>query len=124
MIFKTVQRKCLVASLLHPSTNSSYFEYKNWHKLEVNFSCIGYSSGVDLSHILWIMSHWDARVAPLVYVLRVWAAHNNVVSAKKPGPFITNFSLVIMTIFFLQNERILPTLQLLNNMSGELFGWD
>ena len=53
------------------------------------------SSGVDLSHMLWIMKNWDERVAPLVYTVRIWAAHNRVVSKTQPCPFITNFTLKI-----------------------------
>lgn len=103
------------------SIRNKSFEGKDQNKFKVNLYFLGYSSGVDFGHILWILNHWDARVSPLVYTLRIWAAHNNVVSAKKPSPFITNFCLVVMIIFFLQTEKILPPLQLLQNMSGEIY---
>ncbi|XP_034242553.1 poly(A) RNA polymerase, mitochondrial-like isoform X2 [Thrips palmi] len=84
-----------------------------YHQIMTNVECdIQNSSaaGVDTSHILYTMNKWDLRVAPLVYSLRLWAAQNNITCVKKPSPYITNFSLMLMVIFFLQTEQILPSL--------------
>lgn len=78
-----------------------------------------FSEGLDTSHILYLMNKWDDRVAPLVYTIRIWAAQNNVTCLKRPAPFITNFSMMFMVIFFLQNEQILPSLHSFNSLPGE-----
>lgn len=75
------------------------------------------ASGIDLTHILWLMNHWDSRLAPLVFAIRMWAAQNNI-CVKKPGPLLTNFALTIMIIFFLQSQNILPSLHSLQNVKG------
>ncbi|KAK3927867.1 Poly(A) RNA polymerase, mitochondrial [Frankliniella fusca] len=75
------------------------------------------ASGIDLTHILWLMNHWDSRVAPLVFAIRMWAQQTKI-CVKKPGPQLTNFGLTIMIIFFLQSQNILPSLHSLQNIKG------
>lgn len=79
---------------------------------DLNISC---PAGVDFTHMLWIMKHWDKRVAPLAYTLMTWFSHNKICPTK-PGPHITNFSMMFLIVFFLQNQNILPSLHLFQSL--------
>lgn len=78
------------------------------------------AAGIDISHILWLMKHWDPRVAPLVHTVRVWAEQNMVVPPKKPVGYMTNFSLMLMVIFYLQTQKILPSLISLQDLPAHI----
>ncbi|MBZ3883947.1 Poly(A) RNA polymerase, mitochondrial, partial [Sciurus carolinensis] len=63
------------------------------------------------SELLYMYGALDSRVRALVFSVRCWArAHS--LTTSIPGAWITNFSLTVMVIFFLQQRSppILPTL--------------
>lgn len=62
----------------------------------------------------------DSRVRALVFSIRCWARAHSLTSSI-PGAWITNFSLTVMVIFFLQRRSppILPTLDYLKTLAGE-----
>ena len=63
---------------------------------------------------------FDWRVRPLTFTVRKWAQSLKLVTKNIPGPWITNFSLSLMVIFFLQHKRILPSLNLLKSQASKL----
>ncbi|XP_068628339.1 poly(A) RNA polymerase, mitochondrial-like [Battus philenor] len=80
------------------------------------------TTGVHMSELLWMFGCLDARIRPLVFVVRSWAKAVGLTSPH-PGPWITNFPLTLMVIFFLQQKRntgfILPPLKLLIDKAGK-----
>ncbi|XP_042542185.1 poly(A) RNA polymerase, mitochondrial [Dipodomys spectabilis] len=71
------------------------------------------------SELLYIYGALDSRVRALVFSIRHWARTHSLTSSI-PGAWITNFSLTMMVIFFLQRRSppILPTLDSLKSLAG------
>ncbi|KAI4468026.1 poly a polymerase cid pap -related [Holotrichia oblita] len=78
-------------------------------------------SGVHMSNLLYIMGEIDTRVRPLVFTIRKWAAEVGLTNSY-PGRWITNFSLTLMVLAFLQkpgrNSPLLPGLNILVKSAG------
>lgn len=72
------------------------------------------------SELLYIYGALDSRVRALVFSIRCWARAHSLTSSI-PGAWITNFSLTMMVIFFLQRRSppILPTLDYLKSLAGK-----
>ncbi|XP_061778327.1 poly(A) RNA polymerase, mitochondrial [Nerophis ophidion] len=71
------------------------------------------------SELLYLYGQLDPRVRHLVFSIRFWArAH--CVTSNTPGSWITNFSLTVMVLFFLQRRSpsIIPTLNHLRELAG------
>ncbi|XP_036098381.1 poly(A) RNA polymerase, mitochondrial isoform X2 [Molossus molossus] len=70
------------------------------------------------SELLYIYGALDSRVRALVFSIRCWARAHSLTSSV-PGAWITNFSLTMMVIFFLQTRSppILPTLDYLKTLA-------
>ncbi|XP_042591392.1 poly(A) RNA polymerase, mitochondrial-like isoform X2 [Cyprinus carpio] len=73
------------------------------------------------SELLFLYGKLDPRVRPLVFSVRCWARAHSITSSI-PGAWITNFSLTVMVVFFLQqrNPPILPTLDRLKELAEKL----
>ncbi|KAK9883966.1 hypothetical protein WA026_004902 [Henosepilachna vigintioctopunctata] len=73
-------------------------------------------SGVHMSDFLYIMGSIDSRVRPLVFAIRKWAQEVGLTNSS-PGRWITNFSLTLLVLAFLQgplhSPPILPSLNTL-----------
>ncbi|KRT79145.1 hypothetical protein AMK59_6624 [Oryctes borbonicus] len=78
-------------------------------------------SGVHMSNLLHLMGEFDSRVRPLVFTVRKWAAEVGLTNSH-PGRWITNFSLGLMVLAFLQKPGyappVLPGLNLLIKSAG------
>ncbi|XP_075171632.1 poly(A) RNA polymerase, mitochondrial [Anomaloglossus baeobatrachus] len=72
------------------------------------------------SELLYIYGNLDHRVRALVFTLRCWARVHGITSGI-PGQWITNFSLTMMVLFFLQkrNPPVIPTLDQLKSLAGK-----
>lgn len=81
--------------------------------LEIDLS-MSNLSGVYMSELLYLFGQLDERVKPLVFVVRKWATSVGLTNSA-PGPWITNFSLTCLVLFFLQQVKrpILPPINLL-----------
>lgn len=64
-----------------------------------------------MSELLYMFAQIDTRVSPLVFCIRRWAQTKNVTN-HSPGPWISNFSLTCLVIFYLQqlNQPVLPSI--------------
>lgn len=76
-------------------------------------------SGVIMSQILHCLCNIDERVKPLVFFIKVWAKQLEV-TCEYPCGRITNFSLSLLVLFFLQQSGVnhppvLPTLDIFLN---------
>lgn len=82
--------------------------------LEIDLS-MSNLSGVYMSELLYLFGELDSRVKPLVFVIRKWANAVGLTNSSVPGPWITNFSLTCLVLFFLQQTKrpILPPINLL-----------
>ncbi|XP_056326042.1 poly(A) RNA polymerase, mitochondrial [Danio aesculapii] len=71
------------------------------------------------SELLFLCGHLDPRVRHLVFSVRCWARAHSITSSI-PGAWITNFSLTVMVVFFLQQRSpaMLPTLDRLKELAG------
>jgi len=65
-----------------------------------------------MSELLHLYGEIDWRVRPLVIAIRQWAKSQKI-TYESPGPWITNFSLTLLVLFYLQQKKILPSLNIL-----------
>ncbi|EFN77484.1 Poly(A) RNA polymerase, mitochondrial [Harpegnathos saltator] len=84
------------------------FEYT---RLECDLSTTNMSA-VYMSELLHLYGEIDWRVRPLVSVIRNWAKVQEI-TCDSPGPWITNFSLSLLVLFYFQQKNILPSLRML-----------
>ncbi|XP_060863334.1 poly(A) RNA polymerase, mitochondrial-like [Metopolophium dirhodum] len=69
-------------------------------------------TAVNMSELLYIFGNFDYRVRPLVFTVKMWAKEINLTN-DTPGRWITNFSLTLLVLFYLQQEKIIPDIQTL-----------
>uniref|UniRef100_UPI0037E8BA43 poly(A) RNA polymerase, mitochondrial isoform X2 n=1 Tax=Semicossyphus pulcher TaxID=241346 RepID=UPI0037E8BA43 len=71
------------------------------------------------TELLYLYGELDPRVRSLVFTVRCWARAHGITSSI-PGAWITNFSLTVMVLFFLQKRSppIIPTLDHLRDLAG------
>ncbi|CAN8185055.1 unnamed protein product [Coccothraustes coccothraustes] len=87
------------------------------------FQCdlsVSNSIAIRSSELLYIYGCLDSRVRALVFTVRCWARVHGLTNSA-PGTWITNFSLTMMVMFFLQRRSppIIPTLDQLKELAGE-----
>lgn len=96
------------------------------HLIHHNFLIIYLSShfffsiAIRSSELLYIYGCLDSRVRALVFTIRCWARVHGLTNSA-PGTWITNFSLTMMVMFFLQKRSppIIPTLDQLKELAGK-----
>lgn len=92
--------------------NAFFFRYK-----------LCYRSGVHMSEFLYLMSSIDERVKPLVFTIRKWASSVGLTNTS-PGRWISNFSLTLLVLAFLQkppsSTPILPSFNNLVKQAGNI----
>ncbi|KAL2750059.1 hypothetical protein V1477_002130 [Vespula maculifrons] len=69
-----------------------------------------------MSEVLFLYGELDSRVKPLVFTIRKWAKDNKLTNIY-PGKTITNFSLTLLVIFYLQQINILPVINKMTTYS-------
>ncbi|KAL7856829.1 hypothetical protein SRHO_G00157280 [Serrasalmus rhombeus] len=71
------------------------------------------------TELLYVYGSLDARVRYLVFTVRCWARVHGITSGI-PGAWITNFSLTVLVLFFLQQRTpaVLPTVDQLRDLAG------
>ncbi|NWV60440.1 PAPD1 protein, partial [Malurus elegans] len=87
------------------------------------FQCdlsVSNSIAIRSSELLYIYGCLDSRVRALVFTIRCWARVHGLTNSA-PGTWITNFSLTMMVMFFLQRRSppIIPTLDQLKELADE-----
>lgn len=71
-----------------------------------------------MSELLNLYGEIDWRVRPLVITIRKWAKIEEITS-EVPGQWITNFSLSLLVLFYLQHKNILPSLKELKSYASK-----
>lgn len=87
-----------------------FISYK--YKTSIMSTTISFRIAIYMSELLNFYGEIDCRVRPLVMVVRKWAK-NQEITSYSPGPWITNFSLSLLVLFYLQQKNILPSLSTL-----------
>lgn len=72
-----------------------------------------------MSELLYLYGEMDQRLRPMTFTVRKWAEAQKLTN-KTPGGWITNFSLSLMVIFYLQTKKILPSLNVLKSLASKL----
>ncbi|XP_075899224.1 poly(A) RNA polymerase, mitochondrial [Nelusetta ayraudi] len=74
---------------------------------------------VKSTELLYLYGELDPRVRHLVFTVRCWARAHGVTSSI-PGAWITNFSLTVMVLFFLQKRSnpVIPTVDHMKELAG------
>ncbi|NXD24143.1 PAPD1 protein, partial [Spelaeornis formosus] len=85
------------------------------------FQCdlsVSNSIAIRSSELLYIYGCLDSRVRALVFTIRCWARVHGLTNSA-PGTWVTNFSLTMMVMFFLQRRSppIIPTLDQLKGLA-------
>lgn len=65
-----------------------------------------------MSELLYTYGELDWRVKPLICTIRKWARNTNI-TKDISGQWITNFSLTLLILFYLQIKNILPSLKVI-----------
>lgn len=65
-----------------------------------------------MSELLYTYGELDWRVKPLICTIRKWARNTNI-TKNISGQWITNFSLTLLILFYLQIKNILPSLKVI-----------
>lgn len=83
-----------------------------------------FSIAIRSSELLYIYGCLDSRVRALVFTIRCWARVHGLTNSA-PGTWITNFSLTMMVMFFLQRRSppVIPTLDQLKELAGKHSCW-
>lgn len=71
-----------------------------------------------MSELLFLYGEVDWRVRPLVVAIRQWAKAQGITS-DSPGCWITNFSLTLLVLFYLQQKNLLPSLNALKTYASK-----
>lgn len=79
---------------------------------------ISNETAVNMSELLYIFGHFDYRVRPLVFAVKMWAKEINLTN-NTPGRWITNFSLTLLVLFYLQQEKIIPAIETLVKQAND-----
>ncbi|CAK9798902.1 Poly(A) RNA polymerase, mitochondrial [Anthophora plagiata] len=82
--------------------------------MQCDLSC-GNASALHMSELLYIYAELDWRVKPLVCTIRTWARNCNL-TQETAGHWITNFSLTLLIMFYLQIKNILPSLHFIESI--------
>ncbi|XP_053672015.1 poly(A) RNA polymerase, mitochondrial [Anopheles nili] len=77
------------------------------------------TAGVYMSELLFLFGQLDARVRPLTFCIRRWAQAVGLTN-QAPGYWITNFSLTMLVMYFLQQlpSPVLPSINKLIQLSA------
>ena len=84
------------------------------------YLCISnFRDSLYMSELLWTLGELDSRVRPLVFTIRQWARCQKV-TRSVPGPWPSNFALVLLAVYFLQTlpQPVLPSVQELIKQTG------
>ncbi|KAK3591389.1 hypothetical protein CHS0354_005309 [Potamilus streckersoni] len=78
-------------------------------------------SGLKMTELLCTYGELDARFRPLIYAVKMWAHECGVTVVQRPSPYPSNFTLIMLVIFFLQTRKnpILPSINKLCNLAGK-----
>lgn len=89
---------------------------------DVNCSC---EMGVKNSEFLKFCRLYDARVDQLVSFVKLFAIKYDIIG-RGPGDHLNSYTVVLLVLFFLQHENILPSVEVLQrNIEDELCcGWN
>lgn len=73
-----------------------------------------------MSELLYLLGEIDERVRPLIFFVRRWAEDWKVTRIIRPGPWISNFMLSCLVIFYLQQlkQPILPSIDELKRQAS------
>ncbi|XP_076381184.1 mitochondrial poly(A) polymerase isoform X2 [Megalopta genalis] len=67
-------------------------------------------SGFYMSQMFYTLANIDCRIRPLIFTIRKWARSHGVTS-NIPGSKITNFSLMLLIVHYLQHINMVPPLR-------------
>ncbi|XP_071871157.1 mitochondrial poly(A) polymerase [Bombus fervidus] len=87
-----------------------------FYNLNTNMKCDLSSTNtvaLQMSKLLYVYGQLDWRIKPLVCTIRKWARVMDL-TREYPGNWITNFSLTLLIIFYLQKKNILPSMNTVN----------
>ncbi|KAK4885962.1 hypothetical protein RN001_002233 [Aquatica leii] len=94
--------------------------YQQFTDVECDLS-MSNMSGVFMSDLLYVFGLIDSRVRPLVFVVRKWAQEVGITN-NSPGRWLSNFSLTLLVLAFLQkigtSPLVLPSINTILKQSG------
>uniref|UniRef100_A0A1B6DJ98 Poly(A) RNA polymerase mitochondrial-like central palm domain-containing protein n=1 Tax=Clastoptera arizonana TaxID=38151 RepID=A0A1B6DJ98_9HEMI len=84
-------------------------KYKqNYTGLDCDLSLTN-NNAITMTKLLYTLNHFDCRVKPFLLVIKHWAEKCNITNSF-PGRWISNFSLSLLTLFYLQQIKVIPTI--------------
>lgn len=75
-----------------------------------------------MTELLHLYGQLDFRVRPLVFAVRYWAKETEL-TAQSGGPYLSNFMLTLMAIYYLQQGDcpLLPSVDQLRQYAGTVY---
>lgn len=75
-----------------------------------------HDSGIDIAHVLYKYCQMDERVIKMMVIVKIWAEIQEIVRKVVPGPYFSNFCLMMLVINFLQIRAPNPILPSISNL--------
>ena len=73
-----------------------------------------------MAELMFTWGELCPQLRPLAAVLKVWAHQRGLIKDQQPGPWLSNFMMIMMTVFYLQNKQLLPTFKQMHLEAGLL----
>ncbi|XP_076091888.1 poly(A) RNA polymerase, mitochondrial-like isoform X2 [Mytilus galloprovincialis] len=93
------------------------FQHNNTRR-ECDISLNG-MSGVKMAELMFTFGELCPEIRQLVTVIKQWASAKGVTKESQPGPWMSNFMLIMMTAFYLQNRKLLPSFRQMQEVAVE-----
>ncbi|CAC5404301.1 MTPAP [Mytilus coruscus] len=93
------------------------FQHNNTRR-ECDISLNG-MSGVKMAELMFMFGELCPEIRQLVTVIKQWASAKGVTKDTQPGPWMSNFMLIMMTAFYLQNRKLLPSFRQMQEVAVE-----
>jgi len=79
-------------------------------------------SGPKMAKLLFTWGELYPQIKPLVTVIKHWAKVQGL-TRSDPGPWVSNFMLIMMAGFYLQSLEVLPSFQHMQELAGKDLGY-
>ncbi|XP_063424977.1 poly(A) RNA polymerase, mitochondrial-like isoform X2 [Mytilus trossulus] len=93
------------------------FQHNNTSR-ECDISLNG-MSGVKMAELMFTFGELCPEIRQLVTVIKQWASAKGVTKESQPGPWMSNFMLIMITAFYLQNRKLLPSFKQMQEVAVE-----
>ena len=80
-----------------------------------------FSLALQNTRLLQTLSLFDARIRPLVYMIRYWAKLKGIAGNPNAGPKVSNYALTMLIMYYFMNTDppVLPSIEKMASLCGK-----